>query len=133
MSRANVDAVRRGFQLLAAGDVDGLVALAHPDFEFRPAIAGTSEDAVYRGGSGLRQYVSDVGEGWERFDQTPERFIASGDDVVVIIRLDARGSGSGVELSERVAAVWTLKEGKPWRGMGYTDPADALEAVGVSE
>ncbi len=118
--------------MLAEGDVENLSELVLPEFEFRPAIAGASENAVYRGPAGLGQYVSDMAEAWERFDQVPERFVARGDDVAVILRLDARGKGSGVELSERVGAVWTFKDGRLWRGVGYSEPADALQAVGAS-
>ncbi len=133
MSQENVEIVRHGYRLLAAGDVDGLTELIHPEFELRPVVAGASDDAVYRGRAGVRQYVLDVADTWDRFQQIPQRFLSRGEDVVVILDLNARGKGSGIELSQEVAVVWTFKDGKPWRGVGYLDPADALEAVGLSE
>jgi ketosteroid isomerase-like protein len=133
MSQENVETLRRGYELLAKGDVDGMAALIHPEFELRPVLARAAEDAVYRGLDGLREYVSDMAETWERFDQHIEEFIDRGEDVVAIMRVDARGRGSGVEVSQRVAVHYTFSSGKALRGVGYTDPGEALEAVGPSE
>ena len=133
MSRENVETVRRGYELLAAGDVEGMVALVDPDFELRPVVAGAMEDAVYRGPEGVRQYAKDIAETWERFEQVPQRFIERGDDVLVTLHIDARGKGSGVELSMEAAVLFTFRDGKVLRGIGFTDVGKALEAVGVSE
>ena len=133
MSQKNVDTLRRGYELLAKGDVDGMAPLIAPEFELRPVLARAAEDAVYRGLDGLRQYVADMADTWERFDQHIERFVDRGEDVVAIMRIDAQGRGSGVEVSQRAAVHFTFRAGKAVRGIGYTDPDEALEAVGLPE
>jgi ketosteroid isomerase-like protein len=70
---------------------------------------------------------------WERFDQIPERFIDSGDEVIVVVRVETKGRGSGIELSQRTAVHFTFRNGKLLRGVGYTDVTSALEAVGLTE
>ncbi len=49
--------------------------------------------------------------------------------------MEFRGTGreSGVEVRETAAHVWTLKGGRIIAWHVYMDPAEALEAVGLSE
>ena len=44
-----------------------------------------------------------------------------------------RGRGSGVEVEGRESALWTLRDGKVVRYAWFHEPADALEAAGLSE
>jgi ketosteroid isomerase-like protein len=74
-----------------------------------------------------------MAQSWERFQQVPERFVHSGDDVMVVARVEAKGRGSGIELSQRMAAHWTFRNGRVLRIVGYMDVASALEAVGLRE
>jgi ketosteroid isomerase-like protein len=66
------------------------------------------------------------------FRVEPERFVDAGDDVVVIGT--ARGTtASGVETQWRQGYVWTVREGTAIRLRWFNDPAEALEAVGLSK
>lgn len=133
MSEQDVEMIRRCFELIAAGDADSLGDLIPEDAELRSAVAGGATGVVYRGARGARQYFADLAEAWERFDQTPEQFVDLGDDgVLVIFRIDARAKTSGIQLTERMAAHYTLKDGKPWRGVGYQDVEEARRAVGLA-
>jgi ketosteroid isomerase-like protein len=44
-----------------------------------------------------------------------------------------RGKGSGVEAEIRCAYVWRFRGGKVVYCKSYVDPAEALEAAGLSE
>ncbi len=133
MSRENAETIERGYRLLAARDFEGIARLLDPDFELRPGLAGASEGAVYRGVDGLRRYVSDMAEIWERFQQVPERFIDSGNEVIAVVRVEAKGRGSGIELSQQTAAHWTFRNGRALRVVGYIDVASALDAARLRE
>ena len=50
-----------------------------------------------------------------------------------MVRYRARGRGSGVALEGRESALWTLRDGKVTRYAWFHEPAEALEAAGVSE
>jgi ketosteroid isomerase-like protein len=63
----------------------------------------------------------------------PEKFIDAGDRVVAILRVHAKGRGSGVDIERLDGAVWTLREGKLIRLDYYGSKAAALEAVGLRE
>jgi ketosteroid isomerase-like protein len=62
-----------------------------------------------------------------------ERFFDAGDHVVMFLKLSGRGKGSGVPVTLEAAGVWTVKDGKAIRLVGYLDRREALEAVGLSE
>jgi ketosteroid isomerase-like protein len=59
--------------------------------------------------------------------------IDAGDEVVVIGREVGRGKGSGITLDQRVGLIHTLRDGLIKRTKVFRDPADALEAAGLSE
>ena len=72
----------------------------------------------------LNETVSD-------FRMDIERFVDAGDRVAVIATMRGRGSGSGVEVENRHGAVWTIRDGKAVRFEWFSEPGEALEAVGV--
>ena len=51
----------------------------------------------------------------------------------MFIRARGRGRGSGAELDNRIAQVWTIRDDKAIRLVAYEERADALKAVGLSE
>jgi ketosteroid isomerase-like protein len=56
-----------------------------------------------------------------------------GDRVLMDSRVVARGKGSGTPFEQHVHSVITICDGKLARFKDYTERADALEAVGLSE
>jgi uncharacterized protein len=70
---------------------------------------------------------------WDDLKITPERFIEDGDRVLALTTITARGKGSGVPVLIRAADLWTVRDGKIFSPVGYTDRAEALEAVGLRE
>jgi ketosteroid isomerase-like protein len=64
----------------------------------------------------------------------PAEFVDAGDRVVVIGRRVGKGRGSGVDVNQPMADVFTLHGGRIVRcEIGYSDRAEALEAVGLRE
>ena len=63
----------------------------------------------------------------------PERFLeAPGGEVVVLIHTTGRGRGSGLEVDNHIAWVWTFRDDQAVRMVVYEEPADALAAVGLT-
>jgi ketosteroid isomerase-like protein len=77
--------------------------------------------------------MKDWMESWEQVTTAAERLIDAGDQVVVIAEWRGRGKTSGVFTRWRYGSVFTLRGGKVIRIDSYTDPAEALEAAGISE
>ena len=55
------------------------------------------------------------------------------DTVVASLHLAGRGGGSGVEMEEMDAHLFTIQNGRIVRWQNFADHSEALEAVGLSE
>jgi ketosteroid isomerase-like protein len=91
---------------------------AYPD---RPVMRGIEE---------LRRFRE---EGpWEELSFEAERFFdVDGERVLVFVRVDARGKGSGAPVELRNAHEFTIREGVLVRFKVYGDRDEALEAAGL--
>ncbi len=82
---------------------------------------------VFEGHAGLRRLAEENRKVWAEFrTEKVERYADAGDRVIVIQTRGGRGSGSGVEVDQRLAVVWTLQEGKVVRIETYLDPHKRL-------
>ena len=146
MSEENVEIVRAAYEQFnryhraKAGDDPAEVEAAWQagkewialDLEYRedPRWPGAR---TYRG---LEECRSVWDEYYEEFgEQTfePERFLDSGDQVVVIVRYSARGTSSGAAVEVTQGHLHTLRDAKIVKWEIYFNPQEALEAAGLSE
>ena len=71
-------------------------------------------------------------ESFEDLRYEPQEFIEAPDDqVVVFIRALGRGRGSGIEVDNQIAHVWSYRSNKVVRLVIYEEQAEALAAVGL--
>src|SRR5262245_27767423 len=132
MSQENVEVVRRFYDAWAREEFPGPRELMDPEIEYvNPPEA--IEPGVRRGRAAFSKAVELVYDGWEAWEAEPERFSATGDQVVVVVRYRAVGRGSGVEIEGRESALWTLRDGKVLRYAWFSGPTEALEAAGLAE
>jgi ketosteroid isomerase-like protein len=125
MSQEDVEIVQRIYDAWSAGEsaarwIDPQMEYVNPENAVEP---GTVRD---------RRALLRVRETYRDFVIEPERFIDAGDEVVVIGAVRARGE-AGPELHGHQGYVWTVRDGRAIRFRWFNDPAEALEAVGLSE
>ena len=133
MSQENVEVVRSAFAALNRGDREAAFGLADPEIVV-DATRRVFNPTTYVGPRGIREWASDMDEIWEEFHSEVSEFIDAGDRVVVALRLHGKGKGSGVEVEQSVAGIWTVRDGRIVRiEIGYASPREALEAVGLSD
>jgi ketosteroid isomerase-like protein len=65
--------------------------------------------AVYHGFDGLRQFRAEAAEAWESVEVKPTSITEEGDEILVNAHVKTRGRGSGVELDQPSAWVWTVR------------------------
>jgi ketosteroid isomerase-like protein len=136
MSQENVEMVRRIFEAFNRGDVEGGIELADtpPEFEFVPSGTLIPDLAsVQRGPDAFRRVVETF---FAEFDDPRielHELIDAGDQVFTSFTLRGRGKHSGVETSWEPLSVWTVRDGRLVRWLGFTDRDAALEAAGLSE
>ena len=133
MSRENVEIVRRGYEAFNRGDIDGVVGLLAPDFEYVASGLVPGVGGVYRGAEGLRRFVETF---WREFDDPRvevHELVDAGDRVLASTTLRGHGKQSGADTSWGVCQVWTVRDGSAARGQGFPSRAEALEAIGLRE
>ena len=135
MSQRNVETFKRGSDAANRRDAEDLLAVLDPEVEWHPAMAAVleGEAKVYRGHEGVRAWLRDQEEAFaeSRIDYSEIR--ALGERIVAIGRLRTRGKESGAELESPVGWVVEFKDGKVINAKAYLDPAEALEAAGLSD
>ena len=135
MSQENVELIRSVFEACNRADLEGALALADPppEFEFVPhGVLIPDLSRVQRGPDGLMRL-------WEGFFfdfddlHADYELTDAGDRVYSSFTLRGRGKQSGVETSFDGWLVWTVRNGRLVRWLGFTYRAAALEAAGLSE
>jgi ketosteroid isomerase-like protein len=133
MPEENVEIVRLGYERLNGGDIDGVLQLCAPDFEFRdlPELPGSG---VFIGHDAFRAWYTQLLDAFEDLQFEPQEFIDAGGDLVVVPNhAVGRGRGSGADVEMHFTSVWTMSGGMFAKHIAYSDHADALEAAGLSE
>jgi ketosteroid isomerase-like protein len=133
MSSDNVELVRAGFAVWRAGDydrvVDFLLANAAPDVEIHSRFGALSGNA-YQGHDGLRAWLAEIQESFDRFEPWLDEARDAGDSRVLALGgIRFRARGSGIDMAERLGWVCEFRRGRLRRLMFYGTPADAIEAV----
>jgi uncharacterized protein len=130
MSQANVELVRSIYDRFRAGDTDGALALHAPEIEVhdRPQ---APDPQVYRGHEGVLTSLRQSQSTFEGLDMVPEEVLDVGDRVVVVFRFQGTGRESGVPIDERLAHVWTIRDGKAVRMAVHSGRDEALRAAGL--
>ena len=132
MSHENVEVVRSFYRAWARDDLPGPVELMDPEIEYvNPARA--VEPGTRRGLTAFKTAVEGAFEGLETWQIELEKLRDVDDQVAVVVRYRARWRESGVQVEVRESALWTLRGGRVSRYAWFHEPADALEAAGLSE
>jgi ketosteroid isomerase-like protein len=125
--------VKRTLEAFNRRDVEGMLALQHPEAEIVP-ITAAMEGRVLRGPDDVREFVHSIDLDWEVFQARPEEYYETEERGLALGSWDARGRASGVELgAHRGAWLAVVREGRVYRWRTYTDRTEALEAFGVGE
>lgn len=124
-----VDFLRQGYAALQRDDLEAFKALARgrldPEFEFHLVWDGR----VLKGYEGTLEWLSDTRETWADYSQEVEEIIERGEQVVVVLRISARGGASGVPVAQEMAVVWTFDGDRAVRARSFTSRAEALECL----
>ena len=128
---------RLGMEAFNRGDVDAAVSPGSDDFEYIPPrefVEAGFFEPCYRGPAGFGEYMatwSEVVGADLRLE--PLELIDLGDRIVMLAEFAGRGQASGAPFTGKIATVSVMRDGRAIRVQGYSDHAEALEAVGLRE
>jgi ketosteroid isomerase-like protein len=131
MSRENVDIVRQMWEAFLGHDPTSALSFCDPDIEWD----GTNlpDGRIARGHEAVVEHAMRWAEMWDDWRVEPERFIDAGSDQVVLVLREIGRSDSGLHVDERHAELYAVRNGKVVSRKGFSDPDEALAAVGRSE
>src|SRR3954471_14506164 len=137
MSEESGEIVRKHLDALNAflrGEIssDAYLALWDEEAEFVP-LRAQLEGESYLGHDGLMRFVAELAEDFEEVRFEIEETQEAGDQVVAIGRFRSHGRGSGVDINVPITAVQRVGGEKFLNPRLFSEPAEALEAAGLSE
>jgi ketosteroid isomerase-like protein len=133
MSQENVEVVRSGYEhFRATGEI--LARIVAPDFVWDMSnFRGWPEQQLYEGAEGTRSFVAEWTAAWDEWELEVDVLHDAGEQVVAVIRQRGRSKVTGIPVDMFLAQVWTVRDGSDTRMEMYSEPADALAAVGLSQ
>jgi ketosteroid isomerase-like protein len=126
----NVALIRRITAAFNARDIEAFVAELDPAAELEP-LRALLEGKRYTGPEGAREMFADFDEDWEYLQLEIDDVREAGEEVALLGRLLSRGRASRVDLEVPIGFVWRVRNGKLLHGKTFSEPADALRAVGL--
>jgi len=127
-------ALRTGYELANRGDLEGLVPLLDPGFEFvpQPDAIATGVEAVRGREAFLAVVMAGRTEVFAEVVMRPEQFVAlDGGRVLVLGTQTARSASAGVEVEATLNHLWSLRDGVAVRLLVFASPAEARGAAGL--
>ncbi len=132
MSQENVEIVKRVIAAYNRRDYETMRELGHPDVELDWSRSLGLEARVYQGREQTLSFYEHYLDTFEEVDVQPDRFIESGNWVVVPNTTYMRGR-DGIETVARSAFTFEVHGGLITRHCLYQETQEALEAVGLTE
>jgi ketosteroid isomerase-like protein len=135
MSQENVELARKGLEALNRGDRATVARLIAPDVEWHSLAGPILGVGTIRGREAMLNFL------WQDLPGSIEGFRASevevtdlgNDRVLVVARYQGRGRSSNVEVDQRVASVYEIRDGMAVSVRDYESRTEALEAAGLQE
>jgi ketosteroid isomerase-like protein len=129
LSSDNVKLLRRSMEAWNAGDVQAWLETLDPAVKVWPLDLDRSP---YRGHDGAREFLATLAGDWGDVCLRSESFHASGDQVLALGHLEARGRGEDrLRFTSPAAWLVRLRDRKIVRWKVFTDQNEALKAAGL--
>jgi ketosteroid isomerase-like protein len=133
MSQENLEIVQRGYEQFASTG-HFVVDIATPDFVWDMShFHGWPEQTAYEGLEGVQTFLRGWTAAWDDWQLDVEVLHDAGDQIVALMHQRGRSKVAGLPVDMTFAQVWTLRDGKQTRMDMYSDPEEALKAVGLKE
>ncbi len=128
MASSDIDLLKAGFERLGSEGYEALVPLVHPDFEMQTPAALAAEPQRYDGVDGFRRWWTSFLEVMDTVTLEAKAFHEVGPDKYAIETvMRAVGGASGIETTQGVFIVATLRDGKMVHIAFATSLEDAKE------
>ena len=130
MAQGDIDVVCGSHEAFRRRDLDAFVEYMDPEVEFTSLVLEV--EGAYRGHEGVRSWWNDILAVFPDWQPQVEDAREVGDRVVLRVRAEGAGTGSGIGLDRVIWQVAEVRDGrlKAWRFF-RTEP-EALQAAAAS-
>jgi ketosteroid isomerase-like protein len=101
--------IRRFYAAWSANDRDGVVAVLHPDIDFRPILGALYEREVFHGRDDMVEHMRQMHERWDAFEADVELTRDVDDGVIAFVCLTATRDGQA--FPARIAVDVRFRDG----------------------
>jgi len=125
----NIELLRQGYQDFAAGNVEAVLAVFHPDIEWHectgfPFVTG---DGCFIGPDAVVNNVfAQIPEHYDGFNIDIQELLESGDKVVMVGYYKGIWKATGKAFKANATHVWTVTDGKITRFFQAVDTAEII-------
>lgn len=127
--KTEIEVIKSAYAALNCGDIDGFVKDFDPEIE-RVEFERSPMAGAYSGIDDVKAHVAQGRSTWAEGACEPERFVVSGDKVIVICHVRVRLKDQTDWLEGRTADVYTFRDGKVIEFRTFADEEEALEYAG---
>jgi ketosteroid isomerase-like protein len=132
MSQENVEIMRRSIDAWNRGDHAEALAYYAPEVEWHTS-GEFADQGVYRGHAGIERLWAELQEDMEELSLSLSDFRVIGDRMFAAATVRGRGKKSKAGFEQPFWYAVTFHDGLIVRVEAHLDPAEALEAAGLSE
>jgi ketosteroid isomerase-like protein len=128
---ANLDLVRSIYAAWERGDFSS-AEWAHPEIEF--VVPDGPDHGTWKGLAEMTEAWRSQISAWEGFHAVADEFRQLDDERVLVLgHIGGRGKTSGLEVGQRVAELFHIRDGKVTRLVTYWERERAFSDLGLKE
>lgn len=127
---AEAEAIKEAYAALNRNDIPGFAQIFDPQIE-RIEPTDFPSGGTYHGLEAVKAHVAHGRGSWAEGSCEPERFIVSGDKIVVLIHVRVRLKDNTDWIDGHIGDVYTFRNGKAIQFRTFADEQEALEWAGV--
>jgi ketosteroid isomerase-like protein len=126
----NISTLKSAYAALNRNDPSGFVASFDPQMEWMEFLESPA-GGTYTGIEAVRAHVEQAREQWAEGSCEPERFIPTGDKIVVFVNVRVRLKNERDWREGQLADVYTFRQGKAIQARVFADRQQALTWAGA--
>ena len=125
--QADIDAIRESHEAFRRRDFDAFLTYIDPEVEFRSHVLEL--EGAYHGHDGVRAWWDNVVAVFPDWSPLVEDAREIGDSVLVRVRAEGKGTGSGIPLERDIWQVAQVRGGRLKRWAFFRTEEEALKAL----
>jgi ketosteroid isomerase-like protein len=131
MAQANIDAVCGSHEAFRRRDLDAFLGYMDPDIEFTSLVLEV--EGTYRGHDGIRSWWDDILAVFPDWQPQVEDAREVGERVVLRVRAEGAGTGSGIDADRVIWQVAEVRDGRLTAWKFFRTEDEALAAAARSD